>query len=84
MAFASDDFAIEIECLKLLAVMVIAVFQQSNELDPENSMRSLPSPTTFWIALQSLLVKPFVVQIRCFYIVEMYVVTTMHSNFSLR
>ena len=47
-AVASNDFADEIEYLKLLNMMVIVsssyyekdVFQQSNELDPKNFFRS--------------------------------------------
>ena len=52
-ALASDDFADEIEYLKLITMMVIVsscyyekgVFQQSNELDPKNCLGAAPMET---------------------------------------
>ena len=57
-ALASEDFADEIEYLKLLTMMVIVssryyekgVFQQSNEVDPKNVFRGL-RPTDPQLAL---------------------------------
>ena len=52
MAMASNDFAGEIECLKLLTMMVIVlscnyekgVFQKSNELDPKKFLNGSCAP----------------------------------------